>query len=82
MEPQINITCHSQGNNCCDRGRFCRWLVLAILIALFAFTLGLILGAIFAPIVLLALAAIIVLAIILLILIILKIIMLRCERRG
>lgn len=81
MEPQINITCHRPKDECCNRGRFCKILVLAILITLFAFTLGLILGAIFAETIFAALAAIIVLAIILLILILIKIIMLLCERR-
>ncbi len=78
MEPQINITC-------CERprrdNRCCNWLVLAILVTLFAFTLGLIIGAVLFGLILLALPAIIVLAIVLFILILIKIIMLICERR-
>ena len=78
MEPQINITCCEKPRK--DNG-CCRWLVLAILVTLFAFTLGLIIGAALFGLILLALPAIIVLAIVLFILILIKIIMLICERR-
>lgn len=77
MEPQINISC-------CNRRRNggCKLLVLAILITLFAFTIGLIIGAALAETFLAALPAIIVLAVVLLILIIIKIVLILCERRN
>lgn len=77
MEPQINITCCEKPK----RNRCCSLIVLAILFALFTFTLGLLIGAAISSTILSALAAIIVLAVILLILIIIKIIMILCERR-
>lgn len=76
MEPQINITCRCQSRNRC-----CRLIVLAILIAIFTFTVGLLIGAALSRVILSALAAIIVFAIIIFILILIKIIMIRCERK-
>ena len=84
MEPQINITCeNSRENKCRCRGcrASCGFMVLALLITLFAVTLGLIIGAALADTILGALAALIVLSIVLFILIIIKIIMCICTGR-
>ena len=76
MEPQINITCQRTRKNKC-----CGLIVLTILIALFTFAIGLLVGAAIAETVLANLAAFIILAVILFILIVIKIIMMLCERR-
>ena len=85
VEPQISITCNEDNNRRKCRCRGCRascgFIVLTILITLFALTLGLIIGAAVSETILGALAALIVLAIVLFILAIIKIIMCVCEGR-
>lgn len=76
MEPQVTICCNRRENKKC----FCKLIVLAILIALFTTTIGIIIGAALSGVFLAALAALIVLAIILGVLTILQIIMLLCCR--
>ena len=75
MEPQINITCCRR-----QKRKNCLELILSILIALFLFTIGLLLGAALAGIILENLAYFIVLSIILGLLVALIAIYIRCSR--
>ncbi len=74
MEEHVTISCNKKEGKKC----LCNWVILAILVALFTFVIGLIIGAALSSGILGALAAIIVLAVILLILIIVQVILLIC----
>ena len=74
MEPQVTISCNKKECNRCA----CKWIILAILLALFMTTIGIIIGAALSTAFLESLAAIIVLTIIFFILVIIQAINLIC----
>ncbi len=75
MEPNAQNECKCKKTNKC-----CIYIIVGILIALFAFSLGLIIGAVISATVLANLAAFIILAVLLFILLGLQIIRLFCEK--
>lgn len=79
MEPK----CYYEEPKCCCKNRKCCVdLILTILLVAFAFTLGLIIGAIAGILVLLGLSAIIAIAVILGLLIVLRIVTLVCCKKN
>lgn len=79
MEPN----CYYEEPKCCNKNRKCCVdLILTILLVAFAFTLGLIIGAIAGVLVLLGLGAVIAIAVILGLLIVLRIVALVCAKKD
>ncbi len=79
MEPN----CYYEEPKCCNKNRKCCVdLILTILLVAFAFTLGLIIGAIAGILVLLGLSAFIAIAVILGLLIVLRIVALVCAKKD
>ena len=77
MEPQVTICCNKKEDKKC----FCKFIVLLILLDLFAVTIGIIIGAALSATFLGALAALIILAIVLGVLTIIEIIRIVCKNR-
>ena len=76
-DSQVTISCNRRKDRE-NKRCLCNWIILAVLIAIFTFTIGLIIGAALSETFLAALAAIIVFAIIIAILIIIQIILIAC----
>ena len=76
----IEMKCECQKNDC-PRKKCCVDLILTILLVLFAFVIGLIIGALTGILVLLALSGFIAVAVLLGILILIRIIMLICNKK-
>lgn len=82
MEPQEKIyCCYDNNEDKCTKKKNCLGIVAIILLTLFTFVIGLLIGEALSMVVLLALPAIIVLAIILGLLLILTIILMFCNRK-
>lgn len=81
MEPQETVYCYDNREDRCNRRRNCLGIVAIILLALFTFVLGLIIGAALFGAILDSLPAIIVLAIVLGILLLLTVILMFCNRK-
>ena len=78
MEPK----CYYEEPKCCHKNKKCCVdLILTILLVAFAFTIGLIIGAVAGVLVLLGLAAVIAIAVILGLLIVLRIVALVCAKK-
>ena len=76
MEPNLEV-----GRKCKKNNKNCTFIILGILIALFAFALGLIIGAVITTTVLANLAAFIILAVLLFIILVLQIIRILCDKK-
>ena len=81
MEPQETIYCFDNKERKCQEKKNCLGIVAVILLTAFAFTIGLLIGAALALVILLSLPAIIVLAIILGLLLLLTVILMLCNRK-
>lgn len=81
MEPQETIYCFENKERKCNEKKNCLGIVAVILLTAFTFTIGLLIGAALALVVLLSLPAIIVLAIILGLLLVLTVILMLCNRK-
>ena len=81
MEPQETIYCFDNKERKCQEKKNCLGIVAVILLVAFAFTIGLLIGAALALVILLSLPAIIVLAIILGLLLLLTVILMICNRK-
>ena len=81
MEPQETIYCFENKERKCQEKKNCLGIVAVILLTAFAFTIGLLIGAALALVILLSLPAIIVLAIILGLLLLLTVILMLCNRK-
>ena len=82
MDNQDTIYCYDNKEDKCPKKKNCLGIIFVILLSLFTFVIGLLIGAALALIVLIALPAIIVLAIILGLLLILTIILMICNKKN
>ena len=81
MEQQETIYCFENKERKCAEKKNCLGIVAIILLALFTFTIGLLIGAALALVILISLPAIIVLAIILGLLLLLTVILMICNKK-
>lgn len=81
MESQETILCYDNKQDKCNKRKNCLGIITVILLTVFAFTIGLLIGAALAFVVLIALPAIIVLAIILGLLLMLTTILMICDKK-
>ncbi len=81
MEPQETIYCFDNKERKCQEKKSCLGIIAVILLTAFAFTIGLLIGAALALVILISLPAIIVLAIILGLLLLLTVILMLCNRK-
>lgn len=82
MEPQEKVIyCYNNKENKCKEKKNCLGIIAVILLTAFTFTIGLLIGAALALIVLISLPAIIVLAIILGLLLLLTVILMLCNKK-
>lgn len=81
MDNQDIIYCYDNKEDKCPKKKNCLNIVFVILLSLFTFVIGLLIGAALSTVILGALAAIIILAIILAILLILTIILMLCNKK-
>ena len=81
MEQQETIYCFDNKEKNCKEKKSCLGIIAVILLTAFTFTIGLLIGAALALVVLISLPAIIVLAIILGLLLLLTIILMLCNKK-
>ncbi len=81
MEQQETIYCFENKESKCQENKSCLGIVAVILLTAFTFTIGLLIGAALALVILISLPAIIVLAIILGLLLLLTVILMLCNRK-
>ncbi len=84
MEPQETIYCFDNKERKCPESpekKSCLEIIAVILLTAFTFTIGLLIGAALALVILISLPAIIVLAIVLVLLLLLTIILMLCNRK-
>ena len=81
MEQQETIYCFENKERKCQKNKNCLGIIAIILLTAFAFTIGLLIGAALALVILISLPAIIVLAIILGLLLLLTIILMLCNKK-
>lgn len=81
METQETIYCCNNKEEKCEKNKNCLGIIFVILLSLFTFVIGLLIGAALALVVLIALPAIIVLAVILGLLLILTVILMLCNKK-
>lgn len=81
MEPQETIYCFENKDKKCQEKKSCLGIIAVILLTAFTFTIGLLIGAALAIVILLSLPAIIVLAIVLGLLLLLTIILMFCNKK-
>ena len=82
MEPEENMyCCYTNKEEKCEKKRNCLGIVAIILLTIFSFVIGLLVGSALALIVLISLPAIIVLAIILGLLLLITVILMPCNRK-
>lgn len=81
MEPKETIYCFENKERKCQENRSCLSIVAVILLIAFTFTIGLLIGAALALVILISLPAIIILAIILGLLLLLTVIIMICNKK-
>lgn len=81
MEQQETIYCFENKERECQENKSCLGIVAVILLTAFTFTIGLLIGAALALVILFSLPAIIVLAVILGLLLLLTVILMLCNRK-
>lgn len=81
MEKEETIYCYNNKEDKCIRKRNCLGIISVILLTLFSFVIGLLIGAALAGIIFISLPAIIVLAIILGLLLLLTVILIICNKK-
>ena len=81
MEQKETIYCFENKEGKCQENKSCLGIIAVILLAAFTFTIGLLIGAALALVILISLPAIIVLAIILGLLLLLTVILMLCNKK-
>ncbi len=80
MEPKETIYCFENRERKCQENKSCLGIIAVILLTAFTFTIGLLIGATLALVILISLPAIIVLAIVLGLLLLLTVILMFCNK--
>ena len=81
MEPKETIYCFENRERKCQENKSCLVIISVILLTAFTFTIGLLIGAALALVILISLPAIIILAIILGLLLLLTVILMLCNKK-